>query len=270
MGREHANHVFFILNIFKPINIEKQGKGSAMNRNIILYVTDVHGNKETYERVLEEALKREVAAVIIGGDISPTGFLDISIQAQRDFLEGYLIPRFEDFRKHRIEIFIMMGNDDFSVNLDLLYRAERKGIVKLMHGKVHRLGSLWLVGYSCINPIPFMLKDWERSEEEIRKDLERLKGMSSPGKTVYAFHAPPFGTRLDVLFTGEHKGSKSVKEFIEKEQPFLTLHGHIHESPDVSGVWKQSIGNTLSINPGDRKIVMIDLDDLEKTRIIGE
>ena len=75
---------------------------------------------------------------------------------------------------------------------------------------------------------------------------------------------------LDVLYTGKHIGSKSVRDFIEKEQPFLTLHGHIHESPDMSGVWKQNIGKTISMNPGDAKPVIIDLDNPERSEKISE
>jgi Icc-related predicted phosphoesterase len=41
-----------------------------------------------------------------------------------------------------------------------------------------------------------------------------------------------------------------MKTFIEKNQPLLTLHGHIHESPQLSGTFCDRIGETLSINPG--------------------
>ena len=35
-----------------------------------------------------------------------------------------------------------------------------------------------------------------------------------------------------------------------KNQPFLSLHGHIHESPEMSGVWKANLGKTICIQPG--------------------
>ena len=40
-------------------------------------------------------------------------------------------------------------------------------------------------------------------------------------------------------------GSKAVRKMIEKYQPFVGLHGHIHES---SGSMK--IGRTHCVNPG--------------------
>jgi Icc-related predicted phosphoesterase len=38
--------------------------------------------------------------------------------------------------------------------------------------------------------------------------------------------------------------------FLKENQPLLSLHGHIHESPEVSGGWYTSIGNTICIQPG--------------------
>jgi len=40
-------------------------------------------------------------------------------------------------------------------------------------------------------------------------------------------------------------GSAAVREAIEKYQPLLGLHGHIHESRGVT-----TIGRTVAINPG--------------------
>jgi Icc-related predicted phosphoesterase len=63
-------------------------------------------------------------------------------------------------------------------------------------------------------------------------------------------HCPPFETRCDVLFDGQHIGSVAVRRWIEQRQPLLTLHGHIHESPRVSGGFFDRIGKTTVVNPG--------------------
>jgi Icc-related predicted phosphoesterase len=55
---------------------------------------------------------------------------------------------------------------------------------------------------------------------------------------------------LDFIQGGGSGGSRSIKAFIENYQPFLTLHGHIHESPDFSGHYFDRIGVTISVNPG--------------------
>jgi Icc-related predicted phosphoesterase len=63
-------------------------------------------------------------------------------------------------------------------------------------------------------------------------------------------HSPPFGTKLDQIEGGTFTGSRSIKEFVERTQPLLTLHGHIHEAPEISGSYVDRIGKTLCVNPG--------------------
>jgi hypothetical protein len=33
-------------------------------------------------------------------------------------------------------------------------------------------------------------------------------------------------------------------------QPLVTLHGHIHEAPEISGAYMDRLGDTVMINPG--------------------
>jgi Icc-related predicted phosphoesterase len=90
-------------------------------------------------------------------------------------------------------------------------------------------------------------------------------------------HSPPFGTRLDLIQGGKSAGSRSIKAFIERNQPVLTLHGHIHESPELSGAYIDRIGKTLSINPGQSAwsggdvmklhAVTFEIEDVERTLI---
>ena len=69
-----------------------------------------------------------------------------------------------------------------------------------------------------------------------------------------------------MLFNGEHIGSAAIRRWIERHQPLLTLHGHIHESPHQSGSFYDLIGMTVVVNPGASgrrpHWVWIDLGDL--------
>ena len=69
-------------------------------------------------------------------------------------------------------------------------------------------------------------------------------------QTIYIIHTPPSNLGLDVCHDGRKVGSKAIFNFIKKNQPLLTLHGHIHESPDVSGKWYSKLGKTICIQPG--------------------
>ena len=184
-----------------------------------------------------------------------------------------------------------MGNDDFRINLQILEKAEKNKVLKSIHKKSVKLDkNLNIAGYSFVNPTPFRLKDWEKPDfhddkaphqlflEEIRstekengtieEDLKNLKKLSNTKNTIYVIHTPPFNTKLDIITTNVHVGSKAVREFIEKEQPLLALHGHIHESPQMSGSWHDKIGKTICINVGSSypedklNCAVIDTNDL--------
>jgi Icc-related predicted phosphoesterase len=72
---------------------------------------------------------------------------------------------------------------------------------------------------------------------------------------------------LDVCMGGQQVGSTAVYEFLKKAQPGLSLHGHIHESPEVSGIWKARLGNTVCVQPGQLDDFTYVLADLESMQI---
>lgn len=102
----------------------------------------------------------------------------------------------------------------------------------------------------------------------IEADLEALARASDPARTVYVVHTPPWGTRLDVMHGGAHIGSRALRAFVERHQPPLTLHGHVHESPRLTGRIDDRLGRTLCVNPGASRqrlrAVLVDADALER------
>ena len=89
-----------------------------------------------------------------------------------------------------------------------------------------------------------------RGRETIEEDLDRVPKPLYPKRTIYIMHSPPFGTLLDLIYGGKPAGSRSIRAFIKRNQPLLTLHGHIHESPELSGAYVDRLGETLMVNPG--------------------
>ncbi|MBU4352958.1 MAG: metallophosphoesterase [Nanoarchaeota archaeon] len=90
--------------------------------------------------------------------------------------------------------------------------------------------------------------------DSIQKDLLRKIFSKNPKKTVYIIHSPPDNSPLDMVSDRNHVGSMAVRLFIEKEQPYLTLHGHIHETVDISGSFKHDIKNTLCLTSGNHNV----------------
>jgi Icc-related predicted phosphoesterase len=66
---------------------------------------------------------------------------------------------------------------------------------------------------------------------------------------ILVTHEPPRGT-LDVAFTGQHVGSREVREVLARVHPKVLVCGHIHESPGVA-----EVEGTLVVNctQGDGK-----------------
>jgi len=117
-----------------------------------------------------------------------------------------------------------------------------------------------LLGNSNANMTPWAcVRDVE--EDVLQAKMDELAGMvTNPERSIVVLHVPPSDSGLDscpeldkdlkIITKGgqvlmKSAGSPAVRAFIEKVQPMLTLHGHIHESPGHT-----RIGRTLCINAG--------------------
>ena len=81
--------------------------------------------------------------------------------------------------------------------------------------------------------------------------LDTEKKVKDIKKSIWLIHAPPSGLALDICCHGAKVGSGAILKFIETYQPLLTIHGHIHESPEYNGhKWKQYCNETLCIQGG--------------------
>jgi len=203
-------------------------------------------------------------------------------------------------------IFIILGNDDPATNIDDMISGEKEGLWEFLHNRKVEFKKYSIYGYPFVPPTPFMLKDWERYDvsryidvgdispengtrsievpnnkiryETISKDLDELTGTNNLSNAVFLFHAPPYQTNLDrVALDGKmiehvpldvHVGSIAIRRLIEKRQPLVTLHGHIHESTRLTGSWKDKIGETIMFNAahdGDElSVIRFDLENPEK------
>jgi Icc-related predicted phosphoesterase len=243
------------------------------------FVSDLHGNPARYQALFKAIRAEKPVAVFLGGDLLP-GFssnpvfiaeLAKKIQRIRTDEPGY------GFR-----VFIIPGNDDPRWIEDPLQDFEKQGLWEYIHNRLAFLGEYPVFGYACVPPTPFLLKDWEKydvsryvdpgciSPEEgrhtiqidessiqfstIQDDLEQLALHQNLENSIFLFHAPPWNTDLDrASLDGKtidhapldtHIGSIAIRRFIENRQPLITLHGHVHESPRLTGTWKQQIGRT--------------------------
>lgn len=114
-----------------------------------------------------------------------------------------------------------------------------------------------------------------RRYDSIQNDLARSPFCEKTNETIYVFHTPPDATNLDVSFDNRHLGSMALRLFIEKHQPYLTLHGHIHETVECAGDYRHWIGKTLCLTAGNDdfsaqlRILVLDPYDPENAKRIA-
>jgi Icc-related predicted phosphoesterase len=83
-------------------------------------------------------------------------------------------------------------------------------------------------------------------DHSIEDDLTDISQQDwfDPGNLILVSHAPPHKTCCDFTRNNQHVGSLALRNFIEQYQPMLTMHGHIHETVNKTGQFKESIGRT--------------------------
>jgi Icc-related predicted phosphoesterase len=263
-----------------------------------LFVTDLHGSRARYERTLALAVETGAAFVVNGGDMMPHGRTE---GAQASFIREFLDPHFAACEAAGIGYLTITGNDDLSANDGLLEEViARHPLVENLDGRAVPVGPYDFIGLNRVTDFPFRLKDRARRDgpgfvfppqsgaalfsipggfkeigdwpahagrlPTIEEELWGLPAPRDPARAVYVLHGPPAGLGLDVCRGKAPVGSAATRRFIEARQPLLTLHGHIHESPEESGVWMARHGRTVCIQPGQAAtgltVVVVDLDSM--------
>ncbi len=171
--------------------------------------------------------------------------------------ERWLALAEERLAQSEVRCFLMPGNDDPPGIEEALSRARRVEACdeRIVEFDGHEMVSL---GYSNITPFH---SPRELEERELYRRVERLaEQLRAPRSAIFNLHVPPYDSTLDtaaeldesltvVTQAGAPKripvGSTAVRELIERYQPLVSLHGHVHESPGAT-----HIGRTLCVNPG--------------------
>jgi len=165
----------------------------------------------------------------------------------------------ERLRGTGIQCYVQPGNDDpYEIDQalkqsDCVKNVDETVVALDEDHEMISVGAANQTPWNCPRDLP---------EEELTRRIEGVAGkLKNPSNALFNLHVPPFDTNLDVApeldanltpklsLTGGFKmipvGSKAVRAAIEKYQPLVGLHGHIHESRSA-----QKIGRTMCINPG--------------------
>jgi Icc-related predicted phosphoesterase len=246
------------------------------------FTSDLHGQGSLYEQLVAVVAAHRPEAVLIGGDLCQHALGEGGVGHQRLFLQGTLVEFARRLREGSpgTTLMLLMGNDDWAANMSCL-EAHDGELWHVLHDRVVRVAGVAVAGLSWVPITPFTIKDWERWDDGDPESPARLDGWSSRGgalerchfdpesrtptiadaldglaartnaaETLFVLHSPPRGTRCDVIHSGQHVGSRAIRAFVEARQPPLVLAGHIHESARTSASYRDVVGRTIVVNPG--------------------
>lgn len=199
----------------------------------------------------------EVAAIRADIALERATFLRL----KREALEGWLTLADERLAGSGIRAYVMPGNDD-PVELDDVLAAS--GTLVDVNGRCIELADGIVMasrGESTPTPwhTPRELPDDELGSR-VRAVVEQLPERAT---TVWNLHMPPYDTSIDraprldeqlrVRYDGAGEpvmipvGSMAIRDLVDRHQPIVALHGHIHE-----GRGRYRRGRTTGLNPGSQ------------------
>ena len=164
----------------------------------------------------------------------------------------------ETLKKSGIPCYITGGNDD-PYAVDDFMRAHSTEHVRYCEGEVVDVLGYEMAASGYSNMTPWSLpRDMEEGELEVALD-KIVSKVSNYRKSIFTIHVPPYDTGLDLAIwlnkdlKYQHYGqpiegpigSHAVFNILDKYQPLLSLHGHVHESRCF-----YKLGKTMCFNPG--------------------
>ncbi len=233
------------------------------------YVAEVFGQTRHFDDTELPRVQRLIgdagyyAAIVSPDELEELHADPTKVEAAFRRLMADTLARWLDFAAERLGpsgpmCVVSPGNDDQPFIDDLLSSSTR---VINPDGRVIELpGGFELVSFGYSNITPWA-SPRELDEPELLSRIETVARQAThPDRTIFNLHVPPKETTLDqaillqpdlspVIRNGSPVvggvGSSAVKTAIERYQPLVGLHGHIHESRG-----SVKIGRSIAYNPG--------------------
>lgn len=210
----------------------------------------IHGDIENLMKFLDKIELLNIDVIACPGDFTdyvvPKGFSRLDV--------GKII--LEELKSLNKAVICVPGSWD----KDLIDFFKKENVS--VHGEGKVINGIGFYGYGGAKT-PFNTP-FEPSEGELELGLEKsYSEVKSVKVKIQLTHAPPSKTKVDVIATGAHVGSESVRKFIENKKPDVAICSHIHESRGVD-----ELGNTKIINPGrfpEGYVGLISIENLKVT-----
>lgn len=203
----------------------------------IIAITDIHGKYATAAAIIRS---ERPDAVIVGGDLTTVG----TMKEASDALSL--------FRAECPELLVVAGNMDLPEHDDMFFQM---GVS--INGRGRTIGDVGFFGVSGA-PHSKLKTPYEIAEERIlalaRAGYQEVK---KARVKVFVPHAPPYGTKLDIIRAGYHVGSTAVRDFVEEHPVDLVVCGHIHEARGLDSIDRTRIVNCGQAGHGHYAVIDI-------------
>jgi len=189
---------------------------------------------------------------------NPAAVTDLFAKLMNRTLNNWLQLAEDRLAGTGIQCYFAPGNDD-PIFVDDILRSSAT-VINPEEGQVDLGDGYTMVSVGYSNKTPWD-SPRELPEDELASYISRqAASLGNTDRAIFNFHVPPKETPIDqaLLLDAEFRpvmkggspvvagvGSSAVRDALEKYQPMLSLHGHIHESRGEA-----RIGRTLAINPG--------------------
>ena len=211
----------------------------------ILAISDLHGEIKPIITYLKD---NKVDLIIVAGDITHFGPPELGEELLNE------ISSFE------IPVMAIPGNCDpgsIHTNIDNSQAIN-------IHARNVVIRNIGICGFGGSNPTPFDTPlEFEEVQiyDEAKRTIDKIKNEKI---TLFVTHAPPYNTKTDLLPSGVHVGSKSLRKIIEDVQPTLNICGHIHEASGTDQIGKTTIINPGELSQGQACLIQISDDSQEE------
>jgi uncharacterized protein len=188
----------------------------------------------------------------------PAAVNSVFMSLMRETLYRWLDLAHDRLAGTGIRLYAMTGNDD-PHELKQILRSSPA--LTETEDRLLDLGEgITMISCGWSNPTPWHTPR-EMDDDNLERRIEKTAAeVSNPERAIFNLHVPPARTAIDLAPALDESlkpvvkggavmmkpvGSEAVRRVLERYQPMLGLHGHIHESRGAI-----RLGRTLSINPG--------------------
>jgi Icc-related predicted phosphoesterase len=257
--------------------------GDVMGKLAIPVIREAGGTHRATIHGRVEHVESADGVAAVRARIGDLGFYDVvmdedeyrATQADPDAVERLFVrlaterlARWIDLAESRlagtgIKVYATGGNDDLTEVMATMDRTDTQAFVACENRAVPIDDEHVMISMPYVNPTP-----WHTPREDDEAGLAaRIATLAEPfadhARVIFNFHAPPVDSTLDTcpMLDGSTDppsqivrggqpvlygaGSSAIRDSIERFQPMLGLHGHIHESQAAA-----RLGRTVCVNPG--------------------